>query len=56
MYLLDAELLLNRRRLGVGPNDKIAIIFRDDGVIFKPLKGTIKIYAGYSNPQTTGGF
>jgi antitoxin PrlF len=40
-----------RRRLGVGPNDKIAIIFRENEVILKPLKGTIKNLRGIIHPR-----
>jgi len=40
-----------RKRLGVGPNDKIAIIFRENEVILKPLKGTIKNLRGVIQPR-----
>lgn len=41
-----------RKRLGVKANDKIALIFRGDEIILKPLKGTIKDLRGALKPQT----
>lgn len=40
-----------RQRLGVGPNDKITLIFRGDEVILKPLKGTIRDLRGSVHPR-----
>lgn len=40
-----------RKRLGVGANDKIAIIFRENEIILKPLKGTIKDLRGAIQPR-----
>lgn len=41
-----------RKRLGVKPNDRIALIFRGNEIILKPLKGTIKDLRGALEPQT----
>ncbi len=41
-----------RKRLGVKANDKVALIFRGDEIILKPLKGTIKDLRGVLKTQT----
>jgi len=40
-----------RKQLGVGPDDKVALIFRGNEVILKPLKGTIKNLRGSIPPH-----
>lgn len=40
-----------RKQLGVGPDDKVALIFRGNEVILKPLKGTIQNLRGSIPPR-----
>ncbi len=41
-----------RKRLGVQPNDRIALILRGDEIILKPLKGTIRDLRGALQPRS----
>lgn len=41
-----------RKRLGVQPNDRIALLLRGEEIILKPLKGTIRDLRGAVKPQS----
>ena len=41
-----------RKRLGVQPNDRIALILRGEEILLKPLKGTIRELRGAVEPRT----
>ncbi len=40
-----------RKQLGLNPNDKVALIFRGNEIILKPIKGTIKDLRGSIQPR-----
>ncbi len=40
-----------RKRLGLKSHDKIALIFRDDELILKPMRGTIRDFRGVLKPH-----
>ncbi|RMG68051.1 MAG: AbrB/MazE/SpoVT family DNA-binding domain-containing protein [Calditrichaeota bacterium] len=42
-----------RKQLGLNPNDKVALIFRGNEIILKPIKGTIKDLRGSIAPRKT---
>ncbi len=42
-----------RKRLGLRPNDRIALIVRGEEIVLKPLKGTIRDLRGVLEPKST---
>jgi len=40
-----------RKLLGIDPNDKVALVFRENEIILKPLKGNIKDLRGSVKPK-----
>ncbi|RMD49326.1 MAG: AbrB/MazE/SpoVT family DNA-binding domain-containing protein [Ignavibacteria bacterium] len=40
-----------RKRLGLKSHDKVALIFRGDELILKPLRGTIRDFRGALKPR-----